>query len=1109
MEIQVEIQPLNRSTGVRPTIRLCSADDKRVTAFGGNRFWPAITRRPTLNMTLFDGDFTGQIATGAGSMTISAFGLKRADANAPGYAWNAAPISIWSIVPETGARTLRFSGIVERFSSSNEQITIDIRVDTEAFVQNALPLTYAGTGGIEGPVDLRGKVKPLVLGRCFNVEPALINATDNVYQVSAYGPIDAVEVLYERGSAFGASFGDYASYAALVAAAIPNGGWATCLAQGLIRLKAPAYGVITADVRGDKPSGVLLRKTGEIINRLCSIASVPGANIDSASLTALDTALNSLPNQGRIGIYLTEQVRLLDLIQQLARPCNAAAGISWLGQLFVCRTTIGSAAAVFDAQGRRRPAISAVSEQSVSPPYWRIEMQGARSWRVHSDAEIAQGFIPGDEVANAVAPNAANRVRYSLMEGGQGWVVASILPVTGNYFTAGGRKAYAATATATAAGQIISIGSNPLNTGAFPLTGGERISLQARIGNNANVASVLINLGYTRADGSYDEVFAYSGGPTDWLTVVQKVFVTAPADAVQGVWKCYAFSAAAGEVVLILSEPFIASAAEGQTAHPAFTPGPNAENGATVGAPTGTNVAGVAAATLVADAATAKADSASALSTLSTIANDAVLSRDEKPDVRQKRDAVIGEFPTIRDRADNFGVSRTAYATAYTYLIDYLATLDLAGATDTAIARSTFNGRFTDYYTLRQTVLDGIALVASQRANLMPSAVNAVVNSDFTRGKFGFGWAGGAFESQWGVNLTGTPNWFGQRNVMWATSSGVLTTGAVKDLNPKTIWAGFPSTDAPLFALSVVPGERLFASVLAAAHRCTFQLYILIFDAAFNLISAPNSSGGRPGGAANGDPANFDLLTVIGDVPANARWAIPMFRMLGTGESDPFIFFTEPMFGKMAAGQTVIPAYVSGRADLLADATRDTLPALNRGAWSASSVAYALGDIVTRAGSSYTCMIAHTSTAGNGPPGANWALLADAGVDGAPGAQGPTGVSAPPVKALPTGAAQFDPIRLENGQTVTVAAELFLNTGGVAGVCSLELQISPAGTGSWATMTGGTDSDSQPTTEPVELAIAGATFTNSSGAARLYDIRAVSERRSRSVNTELSGMRVL
>jgi hypothetical protein len=56
---------------------------------------------------------------------------------------------------------------------------------------------------------------------------------------------------------------------------------------------------------------------------------------------------------------------------------------------------------------------------------------------------------------------------------------------------------------------------------------------------------------------------------------------------------------------------------------------------------------------------------------------------------------------------------------------------------------------------------------------------------------------------------------------------------------------------------------------------------------------------------------------------------------------------------------------------------------VNRGAWSASSVAYIIGDFVQRDGSSYSAIVAHTSTAGNGPPGANWALLASQGVAGA------------------------------------------------------------------------------------------------------------------------------
>lgn len=52
---------------------------------------------------------------------------------------------------------------------------------------------------------------------------------------------------------------------------------------------------------------------------------------------------------------------------------------------------------------------------------------------------------------------------------------------------------------------------------------------------------------------------------------------------------------------------------------------------------------------------------------------------------------------------------------------------------------------------------------------------------------------------------------------------------------------------------------------------------------------------------------------------------------------------------------------------------------VNRGEWSASSVEYFVGDFVQYNGSTYSAIVAHTSTAGNGPPGANWLLLASGG----------------------------------------------------------------------------------------------------------------------------------
>jgi hypothetical protein len=69
---------------------------------------------------------------------------------------------------------------------------------------------------------------------------------------------------------------------------------------------------------------------------------------------------------------------------------------------------------------------------------------------------------------------------------------------------------------------------------------------------------------------------------------------------------------------------------------------------------------------------------------------------------------------------------------------------------------------------------------------------------------------------------------------------------------------------------------------------------------------------------------------------------------------------------------------------------------VNRGEWSGSSVAYIVGDFVQRDGSSYSAIVAHTSTSVNGPPGANWLLLASQGVAGDPGADGPPGADGTP-----------------------------------------------------------------------------------------------------------------
>lgn len=516
MIILAEFEPLDTVAGSRVTLRATNADNADVTGLNAVRWWPALSDAPTVSIRLFKGDFDGQIEPGQASLTLRADGLEKLSANARRFRWAGAPVRFYAgNAGQAWPWTQVFEGLVERFEGQGNAIKVTARVDTEPFQKDVLTAKYAGTGGIEGGADLKNKPKPFLLGRCVNVEPVLINAVDNVYQVSAYGAIQAVSALYERASSFGASVGDYATYAALVAATIPAGRWGTCLASGLIRLGAPAFGVITADVDGDKGGGTWWRKTGEIIARIASNSGISGTVIDSTSLTALDTALSGLSNQGRIGIYITEQENVLDLAARLAAPCNAQAGISLIGKLFAMRVSVASPTMTLDAQARQLPAVLSSIESDVSPPYTMMEFGWGRAWRVHSFSEIA--FYAELVDRGAYSASETYREGNIVQDQGSSWLYINptatagnappTLPTTSNAYwkvmaVAGDDGANAKAVFVTSDRQIVNVNS----TGAVTPSTGQDIVFKV---NKQNLSTGTVKVSMFQADGFQINAWSY------------------------------------------------------------------------------------------------------------------------------------------------------------------------------------------------------------------------------------------------------------------------------------------------------------------------------------------------------------------------------------------------------------------------------------------------------------------------------------------------------------------------------------------------------------------------------------------------------------------------
>lgn len=420
------IRPLHKATGARLDIHIASASLREITGLNGVVWEPAMVSAPVLNMRLFNGDFQAAVEPGSASLPINMRALKLSYPLADACAWSAAQIDIWAgEAGQVWPWPQVFAGKVSGWDRKGQ--VLSLTAETTFDDKNVLTATYAGTGGIEGGADLKGRVKPLALGWPQNVEPVLINAVDSVYQFSAYGAIEQVTKLYERGADFGAAVADHADYAALVAATIAPGKWATCLAQGLVRLGAPAYGVITGDIKGHKVGASAPRLSGAVINALATISGTSASSIEAGSLAALDAAA-PYP----VSAMITDQVKFSDAAKGLALPCNWQAGISLLSKFFVMPVTLtGSPVLTLDAQGGADPQVIESAERDVSPPYFKTIMGAARSWRVHTADEIAfqAPLIPrGDYSASEIYREG----NWVASPDGSTWVYTNTTAASGN-----------------------------------------------------------------------------------------------------------------------------------------------------------------------------------------------------------------------------------------------------------------------------------------------------------------------------------------------------------------------------------------------------------------------------------------------------------------------------------------------------------------------------------------------------------------------------------------------------------------------------------------------------------------------------------------------------
>jgi hypothetical protein len=176
----------------------------------------------------------------------------------------------------------------------------------------------------------------------------------------------------------------------------------------------------------------------------------------------------------------------------------------------------------------------------------------------------------------------ANRLPFTRLEGGRGWLTLGNFTPTPFPIAFDGLTFIVAEWTATAANQDVYLYSAP----SISVTAGERLSIssvievQSLLGAPAPAAWQLYVQFFDSALGSAGSPQIASGTGNETSYVRRSAFITVPATARAASLVLLVRSAGAGAVKGSILQPMVASATADQTTHPAYVPGPNASDGA-------------------------------------------------------------------------------------------------------------------------------------------------------------------------------------------------------------------------------------------------------------------------------------------------------------------------------------------------------------------------------------------------------------------------------------------------------------------------------------------------------------------------------------------------
>lgn len=383
----IEARPRIVATGAEEIVRLAGGGSDTPYHRDGQHYLAGLVDMPRFKGAFGydDNGYTGGTVPTSGALDFLP-GDSATVTALTAYYWRDAPITV-DAGEERGALARRLTGIVADIANNDGTIALTLVDPSKRLDKPLLGTGFAGTGGIEGPAEVTGQPKARSWGRVFNVPGTLIDKVNNIY---AFGDpacaFQAFDDVYDKGRegplvvvVWAGSIA--ATFAALQAAAAPQGGAAVAPSIACVKWWTVPAGPLTADIRGETAGGYA-ETVVSIAARM--LAAVGGPAI--ANQAAAD-ALRPAP----CGIHVATAS---DTVAQALDRLFLGSSLYWVlqpdGTIRIGQWAWGAPVASLQAIfiGRERQL----------PPIKSRKVGYKRNHRVHGEGEISAAVIPAGDI---------------------------------------------------------------------------------------------------------------------------------------------------------------------------------------------------------------------------------------------------------------------------------------------------------------------------------------------------------------------------------------------------------------------------------------------------------------------------------------------------------------------------------------------------------------------------------------------------------------------------------------------------------------------------------------------------------------------------------------